>query len=209
MLKSFFSPQRYSLTLPSPYSADTQPSTTVEYYWILGFQQLVSISPTISSGQDFSRRVEPPKPLCVLSHFQLCTTLCDPMDCSLRGLSLHGILQVRIMEWVAMPSPPGIFLLQQSNPHLLCLLLWQTGSLPLMPPAQSQSKLSPCFLYLEVLALGNSMSPNNVLGSKPTLGNCISEKTQYRRTELYEGIYSWRTTFQPNLEVSKLAGRHS
>ena len=34
---------------------------------------------------------------------QLCPTLCDPMDCSLPGSSVHGILQVRILEWVAMP----------------------------------------------------------------------------------------------------------
>ena len=34
---------------------------------------------------------------------QLCPTLCDPMDCSLPGSSLHGILQVRILEWVAIP----------------------------------------------------------------------------------------------------------
>ena len=30
-------------------------------------------------------------------------TLCDPMDCSLPGSSVHGILQARIVEWVAMP----------------------------------------------------------------------------------------------------------
>ena len=35
---------------------------------------------------------------------QLCLTLCDPMDCSLPGSSLHGIFQGRILEWVAMPS---------------------------------------------------------------------------------------------------------
>ena len=57
------------------------------------------------------------------------------------------------------------------------------------------TQIEPLLLYLEELALGNSMSPNNVLGSEPTLGNCISEKTQYRRTELYAGFYSWRTTF--------------
>ena len=28
-------------------------------------------------------------------------TLCDPMDCSLLGFSVHGILQVRTLEWVA------------------------------------------------------------------------------------------------------------
>ena len=34
-------------------------------------------------------------------------TLCDPMDCSLPGSSVHGILQVRILETVAMPSSRG------------------------------------------------------------------------------------------------------
>ena len=32
---------------------------------------------------------------------QSCLTLCDPMDCSLPGSSIHGILQARILEWVA------------------------------------------------------------------------------------------------------------
>ena len=32
------------------------------------------------------------------------STLCDPMDCSPPGFSVHGILQARILEWVALPS---------------------------------------------------------------------------------------------------------
>ena len=32
---------------------------------------------------------------------QSCLTLCDPMDCSPSGSSVHGILQARILEWVA------------------------------------------------------------------------------------------------------------
>ena len=44
---------------------------------------------------------------------QSCSALCDPMDCSLPGSSVHGILQVRILDWVAIPFPgnlpdPGI-----------------------------------------------------------------------------------------------------
>ena len=35
---------------------------------------------------------------------QLCTTLCDPMDHSLPGSSVHRILQARILEWVATPG---------------------------------------------------------------------------------------------------------
>ena len=41
--------------------------------------------------------------LCTLSWLQSCLILCDPMDCSLPGSSVHGILQARIMEWVAIP----------------------------------------------------------------------------------------------------------
>ena len=40
---------------------------------------------------------------------QSCPTLWDPMDCSLPGSSVHGILQVRILEWVPMPSSRGSF----------------------------------------------------------------------------------------------------
>ena len=31
-----------------------------------------------------------------------CLTLCDPVDCSPPGSSVHGVLQARILEWVAM-----------------------------------------------------------------------------------------------------------
>ena len=38
---------------------------------------------------------------------QSCLTLCDPMDCSPPGTSVHGILKARILEWVAMPFSKG------------------------------------------------------------------------------------------------------
>ena len=38
---------------------------------------------------------------------QSCLTLCNPMDCSPPGSSVHGILLARILEWVAMPSSRG------------------------------------------------------------------------------------------------------
>ena len=38
---------------------------------------------------------------------QSCLTLCDPMDYSLPGSSVHGILQARILEWVAVPFSRG------------------------------------------------------------------------------------------------------
>ena len=38
---------------------------------------------------------------------QSCPTLCDPMDCSLLGFSVHGIFQARILEWVAISFSRG------------------------------------------------------------------------------------------------------
>ena len=46
--------------------------------------------------------------LCVLCLVaQLYLTLCDPMDCNLRGSSVHRILQAKILEWVAIPFSRG------------------------------------------------------------------------------------------------------
>ena len=60
--------------------------------------------------------------------------LCNAMDWSLPGSPEHGILQARILEWVLMPSSRG--LTQGLNLHLLSLLHWQAGSLPLLPPGK-------------------------------------------------------------------------
>ena len=38
---------------------------------------------------------------------QSCLTLCHPMDCSPPGSSVHGVLQARILEWVAIPFSGG------------------------------------------------------------------------------------------------------
>ena len=62
---------------------------------------------------------------------QSCLTLCDPMDCSLLGSSVHGFS--RQEYWSGLPSPsPGIFPIQGSKPGLLhcrqgVLYSWATG----------------------------------------------------------------------------------
>ena len=40
---------------------------------------------------------------CIALVDQSCPTLCDPMDCSLKGSSVHGNLQGRILKWIAIP----------------------------------------------------------------------------------------------------------
>ena len=52
---------------------------------------------------------------------QSCLILCSPMDCSLPGFSVHGILQARILEWVAVPSSRGLSQ-PRDQTRVLCLL---------------------------------------------------------------------------------------
>ena len=66
--------------------------------------------------------------VCVCSVTQSCLIICSPMDHRLPGSSVRGILQARILEWVAIP-----FSRRSSRPRdcLLHLLNWQVESLPL------------------------------------------------------------------------------
>ena len=93
----------------------------------------------------------PPFSMCVCAKsLQSCLTLCNPVDHSLPGSSIHGILEARILEWVAMewvvmPSSRG-----SSRPrdqtHVSCLLHWQASSLPLVPPGRPSAELECSFL---------------------------------------------------------------
>ena len=73
--------------------------------------------------------------MCVLVA-QLYLTLCNPVDYSLPGYSVHGILQARILEWVAISysgdlPDPGV-----EHASLMSPSTWQVGSLPLAPPGK-------------------------------------------------------------------------
>ena len=96
--------------------------------------------------------------LCLIS--QSCLTLCDPMDCSPPGSSVHGILQARILEWVAMPSSrgsssPGI---EPKSPTL------QADSLPSEPPGKPKNT------GVSSLSLLQGIFPTQ--GSNPGLLRC-------------------------------------
>ena len=82
---------------------------------------------------------------------KLHSTFCNPMDYSPPDFSVHGILQARILEWVAMFSSrvsswPGIEPTSLTSPALA------GGSLPLKPPGK------PGWLVLLTLNHGSSLS---------------------------------------------------
>ena len=68
--------------------------------------------------------------MCACSVAKSCLTLWESVDCSLQGSSVHGILQARVLEWVAIStskgsSHPGIEQESPASPN------WQVHSLPL------------------------------------------------------------------------------
>ena len=75
---------------------------------------------------------------------QSCSSLWDPTDCGPPGFSVYGILQARVLEWVAFLLQ-RIFPTQGSNPSLLCLQHWQAGSLLLVPPGKPICSFYPIF----------------------------------------------------------------
>ena len=88
-------------------------------------------------------------PLQFSAKLQICPTLCNPIDCNPPGSSIHEISQARIL--IGLPKMDCHFLLQVifptqgSNPHLLCPLNWQAGSLPLVPPGKPLWPISRYF----------------------------------------------------------------
>ena len=78
--------------------------------------------------------------LCAQPH-QWGPTLCNSMDWSPPGFSVHGILQARVLGaggGGCHALLQEIFQTQGSNLHLLCLLHWQVGYLPPAPPGKPQ-----------------------------------------------------------------------
>ena len=70
------------------------------------YQRVVALQGCVSALQQSESVVHTCVCMCAKS-LQPCLTLCDPMDCSPPGSSVHGILQARTLEWAAMPSPKG------------------------------------------------------------------------------------------------------
>ena len=94
-------------------------------------------------------------------------TLCNPIDCSQPGSSVHGSLQTRIVEWVVMPSSREIFPTQGFNQCLLYLLHCQMPSLPLAPPGKPIIRLNTNNLVcvcvcVDCSAMYNSLQPHGL-----------------------------------------------
>ena len=107
-----------------------------KFFWVQGenSHKHLFFSMTSSIGLIVTRSQKPSSWLCVCVCVcvwisESCPTLCDPMNCSPPGFSVHGILQARILEWIAIPFSIG-----SSQPRDQTLVscrfvtIWATGT---------------------------------------------------------------------------------
>ena len=113
--------------------------------WV-GISQAISL---LSGFNDLCKRCV----LCLVA--QSCLAHCDPLDCSLPGSCVCGVLQARILEWFAMPSSRGSS--QPRSPALRVDSLspeppgkpknTEVGSLPVLQGNFPTQELNQCLLH--------------------------------------------------------------
>ena len=146
--------------------------------------------------------------VCILS----CFRLCDPMDCSSPGSSVHGILQARILVWVVMPSSRdllnwGIKPASPASPAL------QVDSLPIEPIGKPQKwgdirsnhSLSrwQFIQYFLSLTLHLSKGFNNTCCVSPAAFLGLASSTQiWSRLNKQVMLYQWL----PGSSLSRIQG---
>ena len=108
-------------------------------------EEFITIRPTLPEILKGVLQVEMKGPsivmqsdVCVCANFSC--VLCDPMDYSPPGFSVCGDSPGKNTGVGCHALLRGLFLTQRENQHLLCLLHWQVGSLPLVPPGKPAEK---------------------------------------------------------------------
>ena len=120
---------------------------------------------------------------------QTCPTICNPIDCNRSDSSVHGVLQARILEWVAMLSSRGSSQPRDWTQLSFCLLHWQVSSLSLAPPGK------PLVSILETLKqIWDNPSTSQTTGLN-FLG-CQEARDRPKVCETLSAFSSWlRTSF--------------
>ena len=95
---------------------------------------------------------------------QSCLTLCDPMDCSLSGSSVHGIFQARLLEWIAISFSRGSSRPRNRTPVSRiagrCFTVWATRE-----ALMTQGRGSAPYLVLVLQWVSYLASPFTVFSS--------------------------------------------
>ena len=137
---------------------------------------------------------------------QPCPTVCDWMDCSLPGSSVHGILQARPVKWVAIPFSRGFSQPRDWTPHLLQLLYWQVDSLQSEPPyiyihTHIYIYKISCIYILCTLHIENYMYINIYTNINMHLKSIVLGKNTYIQSLWRYNIYTSIVKYICNIKV--------
>ena len=122
--------------------------------------------------------------MCVLVA-QWCLPLCDLMDCSLPGSSVHEILQVRILEWVAMPRSGG-YSPTRDRTHVSYIAY--TGRQVLTTSATRESESARHSVVSDTLRPHGLYSPWNSPAQNAEVGSlALPQSMEFPRPEYWSG----------------------
>ena len=134
--------------------------------------------------------------------FQSCLTLYDPMVCSPPAFYVHGILQARILEWVAISSSRRSSQPRDQTCISYIFLQWQAGSLPLALPGRqiSAAKLLSHFSHAWLCATPVNGSPPG----SPVLG-ILQARTLEWVAIAFSNAWKWKVKVKSLSHVWLLA----
>ena len=141
---------------------------------------------------------------------QSCPTLCDPMDCSWPGSSVHGIFQVWILEWVAVSFSRGSSRprdrTQVSRIVGRCFTIWATREAWILCKADLNSPITPpdsiCVLWWlrwkeSACNVGDLGQEDSCRNGHPPQYSCLG-KTHGQRNLQYMGSQGVRRNWATN-----------
>ena len=129
---------------------------------------------------------------------QLCTTLCYPVDCSPPGSSVRGVLQARILEWVAIPFSRG------SSQHRVQIWVSYTAGTFFMsePPGKPRScNSTPGHISRHIYNMKRYMHSNvccNTVYKQPRHGSNLTVHWQMNKEDvsiIYISIHTHTHTY--------------
>ena len=145
-------------------------------------------------------------------------TRCNPADWSPRGSSVHGILQARILEWVAISSSRGSSWPRDWTRVSRVFPHWQAGSLLLSPLGSTFSSVAQSCPTLQPHALQHARFPTTPGASSnscplsqpchPTISSSVIPFSSCLQSPSIRGLFKWVSSSHQVAKVLELQLQH-